>query len=454
MRIGNLRLGLVGILAWGCACNVNVSPPVDDGATLDEQLRAVLEEEGVLALVKPDVDSAKVALGRALFFDKLLSGNRNISCSTCHTPTAFTSDGLPLSKGEGGSGLGPARSAPIDENGLPILIPRNSPDVFNRADFTTMFWDGRVRQNDDGSLTTPAGDALLPGLDSALAAQALFPVTSGAEMRGSPGGNDLADIPGDDFRAIWSALMSRVLAIPEYRVLFEDAYPSVAVEDLTFAHAANAIAAFEIDHWTLDDSPFDKYLRGDNSAAPEAAKRGAILFYGKANCGECHSGTLLTDQDFHNRAIPQMGPGKGDGAGGTSDFGRERVTGDSADRYKFRTPPLRNVAATAPYMHDGAYVSLEDAVRHNLDPSGMSQRFDAEFLPQLPAEVQSVNRPEQIDDIIALASTDDEFESVELTDSEFADLMAFLEALTSPSLGELTLRDVPERVPSGLSLAD
>ncbi|MCP4594224.1 MAG: cytochrome-c peroxidase [bacterium] len=443
------KLAICAAMLLVGGCTAVVAPP-DGAEELDTDLRALLAEHEVEAISKPAAEEAKVRLGQALFFDKLLSGNRNISCATCHTPLAFTGDGLSLSVGQGGTGLAQGRAAPVDQGGEPIFIPRNAPEVFNRAGFTTMFWDGRVADRGDGTFESPAGDALLPGLESALAVQAMFPVTSPDEMRGAAGENEIADADDDDFSGIWSALMVRVLEFDEYRQLFAAAYPDVAEHDLTFAHAANAIAAFEIEHWTLVDSPFDAYLRGDGTALSDSAKRGAVLFYGKAGCANCHTGSLMTDEDYHNRAVPQLGPGKGDGDAGLADFGRERVTEDQADRCKFRTPPLRNVAATGPWMHDGAFTTLEAAVRHQLDCVSSVAAFDAE---QLSAALEPLYHPEQTDTILA-AVDPDETEPVTLTAGEFDDLMQFMEALTSPSLGWLAIADTPDGVPSGLPLAD
>ncbi|MHC5110754.1 MAG: cytochrome-c peroxidase, partial [Planctomycetota bacterium] len=385
-----------------------------------------------------------------LYFDKILSGNRNISCSTCHTPLAVTGDGLPLSLGQGGTGIATSRSAPLDDDGQPLLIPRNAPEVFNRGAFKTMFWDARVTDLEDGTFMSPAEDQLPGGLDSALAVQAMFPVTSPDEMRGRPGDNEIADLADDDFAGIWSALMERLIAIDGYRRLFADAFPETEQGALDFSHAARAIAAFEIDHWTLDDSPFDNYLRGDDSALPEAAKQGALLFYGKAGCGECHAGSLMTDERSHNRCAPQLGPGKGNGVDGSADFGRENVTGEEEDRYKFRTPPLRNVAATGPWMHSGAFTSLEAVVRHELDPAGSAMAYDATQLPTIFADVYHAD---QMPAIVASVDSDD-VTAISLTDDEVSDLLAFLESLTSPTLVNLARQDTPESVPSGLPLAD
>lgn len=441
------------ILACGTTLGMLGCPgviPADGTSSIDVALRAALSDEGVTFITKPSHDSATVRLGQMLMYDKVLSGNRNISCATCHHPSAGTGDGLSLSKGQGGVGLAQSRSTPLGPDGQPLLIPRNAPDVFNRGDFDTLFWDGRVHQNEDGTLTTPAGDQLLPGLESALAAQAMFPVTSRAEMRGYVDENELADIVDDDLRGIWAGLMDRLLMIEEYRDLFAAAYPNVDEEALTFAHAANAIAAFEIDHWTLDDSSFDQYLRGDDSAMSDAAKRGALLFYGEARCTVCHSGPLLTDQDFHAVGVPQVGPGQGHGGDGLFDHGREAVSGSAADRFKFRTPPLRNVAATGPWMHDGAYTTLESAVRHMLDPVAAASTYD---VTQLTSELQAQFHSPQTSAIVEIIDAA-EMEPIILTDAEFADLTDFLHALTSPSLTSLPASDIPDRVPSGLPLAD
>lgn len=416
----------------------------------DEQLRSLIAAAGVTPLEKPATDPAKVRLGEALFFDKELSGNRNISCATCHHPAAFTTDALSVSKGQGGVGLGPSRLPPLDGEGAPVFIPRNAPDLFNRGAIDVMFWDGRLTRETDGSLLSPAGEALPAVVSTAVAAQAMFPVTSRDEMRGMPGENEIADVADDDFVGMWTRLMQRLLAFDEYRELFAAAFRGVPEAELNFGHAAVALAEFEIGRWTLDDAPFDDYLRGDDSALSAAAQRGAALFFGAADCARCHSGTLLTDQRFHNRCTPQVGPGKGDGEGGVWDFGRGRETGRAQDMFAFRTPSLRNVAATGPWMHAGAFTTLEAAVRHCADPVRSARTYDP---TQLAGDMQALYRADQTPAIIAAVDPAD-LQAVALSDGEVADLVAFLESLSSPTLNVLGLRDVPERVPSGLPLAD
>jgi cytochrome c peroxidase len=239
---------------------------------LDAQLQAALDEAGITPLDAGTQPSPQmVKLGEMLFFDKELSGNRDISCATCHHPLLNTADGLSLPIGSGGTGLGPTRV--IGSDG--VFIPRNTPDVFNRGarEWRTMFWDGRVSGSAGTGLTSPAGDQLPPGLDSVLAVQAMFPVTSRDEMRGHAGEldvtgrpNELAAITDGDLHGTWKALMERLLNHPEYVALFSAAYPAVPVKDLGFEHAANAMAAYEIAAFTALDSAWDRYLTGEHTA--------------------------------------------------------------------------------------------------------------------------------------------------------------------------------------------
>jgi len=439
-KIGILVLLLVGL----AACR----------ADNDAQLAVLLQEANVSQLdLGPAPDPDKVALGQALFFDKELSGNRDTSCATCHHPLLFTGDGLPLPVGTGGNGLGPTRVKDRERH----FIPRNAPEVFNRGapEWRTMFWDGRIATQNEDNLITPAGIISLNQIDNVLAAQALFPPTSADEMRGRPGDkdvfggpNELAQIDGDSVEAIWEGLMTRLLAIPGYLPLFEAAFPNVALTELTFHDAANAIGAFEIAAFTFADSPWDRYLAGDLAAMSDEAKQGALLFYGEVGCVRCHSGSLMTDQQYHNMGVPQIGPGKSEEG---VDDGRFLETDIPAHQFAFRTPPLRNVAITAPYMHNGAFNSLEDVIRHHLDVKNGLLNYD---MSHLPPELQITCRGDAamqerilhtIDPLIA--------ESNPLSDAEVGQLIAFLHALTAPSATNLA-HTLPASVPSGLPVRD
>ncbi len=419
---------------------------------LDSQLRSLLAEAGITPLNPgPTPDSVKVTLGRALYFDKELSGNRDMACSTCHLSSQHTSDGLSISIGTGGTGLGPNRQLGPGY----AFIPRHAPEVFNRgvSTWTSMFWDSRVAGTPETGFTTPAGAMLPAGLDNILAAQAMFPVTSRAEMRGAAGdvdvlgqSNELAMVDDDDFSGIWAGLMQRLLAIPTYVELFKAAYPTVPNDELGFQHAANAIAAFEIDAFTFANSPWDRYLAGDEGALSAQARQGAWLFYGRAGCVRCHAGNLFTDQQHHNIAAPQVGPGKEEAP---LDFGRFRETGHLTERFAFRTPPLRNVALTGPWTHAGAYTTLEAVVRHHLNPEDALRHYDA---GQLRSDLQDTFRGDEETITTMLANLDPLLSPpLALTNEEVDHLLAFLNALTDPAAVNLD-SVAPASVPSGLPI--
>jgi cytochrome c peroxidase len=223
----------------------------------------------------------------------------------------------------------------------------------------------------------------------------------------------------------------------------------VAPDQLGFQHAANAIAAFEADAFTSLGSPLDHYLQGDAAALGEPEKRGALLFFGKANCGACHLGPHLTDNLFHSIGVPQVGPGSVEDA--PQDRGRQRVTGSSGNSFQFRTPPLRNVELTGPWMHDGAYTSLDGAVRHYLDTRTALRTFDAS---QLREDLRGtyLSEPGTLD---AMAASIDVLvaDPVTLTNEEVGDIVAFLRALTDPAARDLS-SVIPAGVPSGLPVGD
>ncbi|HHH43894.1 MAG TPA: cytochrome-c peroxidase [Gammaproteobacteria bacterium] len=420
----------------------------------------------------------KVELGRLLMFDKLLSGNRNTSCATCHHSLTDTGDGLSLPVGEGGRGLGVTRDTGSGADAIHERVPRNAPPVFNLGahEFTRLFYDGRVELDPayPSGCKTPAGESLPDNLENVLACQAMFPVTSATEMAGQPGENPVADAAAaGDLEAVWALLAARLQDPANgYLAWFQAAFPAgtpnavTVASDITYAHAANAIAAFEGSRWRADNSPFDRYLRGDRKAMSKNALRGMQLFYRgnrqrghrKATvCADCHSGKFQTDHRFHAIAMPQIGPGKGDGYLGRDDFGREQASGDPADRYSFRTPTLRNVALTAPYGHSGAYNSLRAVVDHHLDAVNALYRYDTgqAILPSrddLDASDFLVTGDPASQDAVADAVAD-ELRTMHYSEDDIDYIMDFLNALTDPASIDLR-RDVPESVPSGLTLAE
>jgi cytochrome c peroxidase len=411
---------------------------------LAAEVRLLTAGRGITALPRPpQVRPALVQLGQALAFDKLLSGNRDISCMTCHLPTFATGDGRSLSLGQGATGLGPAR---INPDPTVSFIPRNSPQIFNLFAIKQLFWDGRVNQDAAGHYHTPAGDALTPAMTQvfefgAASAQPLFPVLSREEMRAF-GGNELAAIPDDQEQQIWAGIMARLGAIPEYRKLFEKAYPGERFDQMTFAHASNAMAGFFIDRLSFNNSPWDRFLAGNDAAMTAVQLQGAKDFM-TARCSICHNGPALTDNQFHNVAVAQLGPGKGDG-GGRDDFGRIRED-PTAAKYAFRTPALRNVELTAPYGHDGAFFSLRDFVDHYSESATKLMNYD-------PAQLESSLRATVLDNKAdILAARDPLLAGVVFSPQVVDEVTEFMKALTDPAARNLQ-GVVPGRVPSRLSV--
>jgi cytochrome c peroxidase len=444
-RAALLRPWLAALALAACTSEAKTAP-----RDIDDELATLLSAANVTPLELPATPlPAQVALGRVLMFDKILSGNKNISCATCHHPTLMTGDGLPLSVGQGSTGLGSNR---IPGGG--VFIPRSAPDLLNRGfpQWQVMFWEGRVQAAPGGGFHTPAGASLPSGLSGVLAAQAMFPVTVREEMRGVPGdsasGNELARIPNDSFPQIWDGLMNRLRAIPLYDTLFHAAF-GISVNEAGFQHVANALAAFQTAAFTKVSTPYDAYVGGDHAALSDQQKRGARLFFGSANCSKCHLGPLLTDQRFHNVLSPQLGPGRG--ALTPLDNGRAEVTGLAADRFLFRTPPLRNVALTAPYFHNGAFTTLEGAVRHYINVGRSLQQYDPNQLP--PAFRSTVHEGPAVWNQL-LATTDPNVsDSLRLSNADVNDLIAFLGALTDPSVANLS-NQIPLSVPSTLPVDD
>jgi cytochrome c peroxidase len=435
------------------ACGEDATTPMAPGRGLEaakspnDSLARLVREltagRGITALNSPPrVRPALVRLGQALAFDKILSGNRDISCMTCHLPAHGTSDARSLSIGQGASGLGPTRLHPDG-----VFIPRNAPALFNLTSLDNLFLDGRVSRDAEGIFHTPGGQHLTPEMTrifefGAISALGLFPVLSRSEMR-ADAGNELALIGDDHPDQVWSALMQRLGAIRQYRRMFQQAYPGERFEDMTFAHASNAIAGFFVGKLSFNNSPWDRFLVGDDDALTTVQLQGAKNFM-SARCSICHNGPALTDDLFHNVAVAQVGPGQGDGPSTRDDFGRMRVTGIAMEQYAFRTPPLRNVELTAPYGHDGAIVDLRDFVDHYSESDLKLRSYDVGQLEGLlqPTLLSTV------EDI--LATRDPLLEGVVFPAQVVDEVTEFMKALTDPAAREvrkITPRDVPSGLP-------
>lgn len=316
--------------------------------------------------------TAKVELGKALFFDARLSADGAVSCATCHDPKRAFADGRTVAEGIGG------------RRGV-----RNSPTLLNAMFNSGQFWDGRA---------------------ATLEEQAKMPLTNPDEM-----GNQSHD-----------SVVARLAAIPEYARRFQEVFGG----PVTIDGFAKAVAAFER---TLisGDSPVDRYVAGDLNSLSDSARNGLSLFRGKARCGVCHAFNqnfaafatfpFFTDGNYRNTGVAmnftgfnalariamaasrdQSARAIGDLSGHerAGELGRFLVSGNTLDVGAFRTPSLRNLALTAPYFHDGSAATLEDVVRFYVKGGN-----------------ENPNRDWQL-------------EAVSLTDSEQRDLVEFLKALT------------------------
>jgi cytochrome c peroxidase len=401
------------------------------GVIDDSALLRAMTGAGVAAIKDSDFrkDSREmIELGRRLFFDRILSIKGDVACVSCHLPQQGTTTTLSL--GPTGEVIGGRKNGAMTINDV---LGRNAPALFNlgHKSWKTMFWDSRIRSGTSGSeISSPVGSALPQGLDGVLAAQALFPLISATEMgcgvvSRQVGGTSVSPVP------LWDDITKRVLQKPEYQRMFEIAFPSVQRGQHKIAHIANAIAAFESYEWRADNSAFDRYVGGDMNALTLRQKQGAELFYGKAKCATCHSGTLQTNQQSIAIAIPQFGPGAGDGADGFEDFGAGRITGKISDRYKFRVPSLRNVTVTGPYGHNGAYVNLRDIVRHYTNPVSRHDEWKLNQI-RLPGglSVNSALGAWSNQSSKQKVRSANNFPGVKMTEEEIDTLVDFLSSLT------------------------
>jgi cytochrome c peroxidase len=273
-------------------------------------------------------------------------------------------------------------------------------------------------------------------------------VVGDRDVTGSP--NELAAISDENATEIWKATMTRLMAVQAYQAKFSAAYPGTPTAAMGFQHAANAIAAFEMDALTRTNSPFDKFLSGNDRAMSNEEKRGALLFFGKARCSTCHSGPLLGGQQFANVGTPQIGPGVG--AAAPLDLGRgEEFPTAQFYRFAFRVQPLRNIELTGPYMHSGAYPTLEAVVRHYNNADSAVRNYDPSHLAP---SVRAMHHGDAATVKAVLETLDFRLrEPLRLTTTEQSELVSFLKSLTDPAARDLQ-NIVPASVPSGLSVRD
>lgn len=458
-----LTLALASVALGGCS-DIEPARTVAPAATarsaepsrLDDTLRAYLTSHGFTGHVASTlearlgrrIDRQLADLGRQLWFDPIHGLNGDNTCGGCHSPTNGFGDTQPIAIGiDNNRVVGPDRSGPRNQRRTPMAI--------NAAFYPTLMWNSRffARSGDpfDNSrgfvFPAPEGTTLshLPNL---LTAQAFIPPTERTEAAGFhfPGGNE--DIRGEVVR--------RLNASAGYRQLFARVFPEVrAGHPIVFDHFGRAIAEFELT-LVFADAPIDRYARGAQNALTASEKQGAVLFFGRAGCVKCHavagqSNEMFSDFRQHVAGVPQIVPSLGnvvfDGPGANEDLGLEQVTASSADRYAFRTSPLRNVALQPAFMHNGAFVRLEDAVRYHLDAVSGAMTYTTSRLPSDLRGPTGPSQPvlERLDPLLRAP--------VRLNEDELRSLVEFVrDGLLDPAARPQHLRRlIPEKLPSGLA---
>ena len=425
-------------------------------STLDQRLTGVLAQHGFTGRVESTLDQRLgrrldhqlADLGRLLFFDTVGGLNNDNNCSGCHSPTHGFGDTQSIAIGVDNNGIvGPDRAGPRNQRRTPMAI--------NTAFFPNLMWNSRFAALSNNPFDNSAGFQFpLPeGLTLSyqphlLVAQAFIPPTERVEVAGF-------SFPGDNFD-IRNEVLRRINNVPEYRKLFGKIFP--AVRDggsISFDMFGLAISEFEFS-LVFADAPIDQFARGQVNALTDDQKRGALLFFGKARCVECHkvSGTsneMFSDFSQHVVGVPQIAPAVGnvpfDGTGQNEDFGLEQVTGNAADRYKFRTSPIRNVALQPAFFHNGAFTRLEDAIRHHLDVFNSARNYDPEAAG-IDADLHATMGPiepvlERVDPILRIP--------IHLTDDEFDQLVDFVRngLLDQRARPEKLKKMIPRSVPSG-----
>jgi cytochrome c peroxidase len=492
------RWGARSLGALSCAVLILVLVACGGGSDLfvDQQLQVTLQKAGFTGRVDSTLegrlgrklDPRLADLGRLLFFDVAGGLHNDNTCGGCHAPSSGFGDTQSIAIGiQSNLIVGPRRAGPRNQ--------RRTPSVVNTAFYPRLMWNGRFSSlsgdpfdNSQGfAFPLPEGTTRFPSNDPVvkhlLIAQAHMPPTELVEVAGFTGtagtigpefdqfddgkGGVVPPPDSSGFRnePIRQAVLARLNGNSNYRTLFGEIFPEVAAgAPIDFSMFGRAIAEFEFTQ-IYADAPIDEFASGNLGAMTSAQKRGAIIFFGKGKCSACHavsgqSNEMFSDFAMHNIGVPQIAPafgvGKGnvifDGPNKDEDFGLEQVTGDSADRYKFRSSPLRNAALQPAFFHDGAFTRIEDAVRHHLDVKQSSAQYDpvqAGVAQDLTLRVASPQ---------AMLNTVDPLLSdpIKLEDGEFQDLVAFVrDGLLDPRAEKQNLCSlIPSSVPSGMPMLD
>ena len=350
--------------------------PVMAGSLYEDILRKAALQNGFADFfeVNQSFDPLKSALGREFFHEQRFSFNDKMSCGTCHLDQFSSTDGLPNAIGVGGEGEGLSRANSDGE-----IVPRNVLPLWGRGgkNFTTFFWDGKVTEV-DGEIVSQLGVITkgyvsedgqyrinqTPSYDPLITAIHLpFVEIREMVMDDEQVSSLLKTESPDSAMVLYDILVARLKLIPEYVQGITSAY-GISEDEIAFQHIVEPIAHFIRDKFALQETAFSRFIFNDDVLSEESV-RGGLIFYGKGKCSSCHSGPYFSDLQFYSVPFPQAGFGKN---GFGVDYGRYNITFDVGDLYKFRTPPLINVAETFPYSHSGSVYDLKDAIVFHFDP--------------------------------------------------------------------------------------
>jgi cytochrome c peroxidase len=490
-----LIVGLVTLAAGMTAASQNDARDRLSARALDVRLARVLREADFTGAIESTLERrldrrispGLAELGRLLWFDTLHSLHHDNTCGGCHSPTNGFGDSQGMAIGVQNNGfVGPNRAGPRNQ--------RRSPLVINTAFLSALMWNGRFSAPSgdpfDNSLgfhfPPPEDDVRFPPSSPVfrhlLQAQAHIPPTEMVEVAGFTGVCRREDLGRTSPFCQFDDGLGEIVPLPdasgfrnepirqkgldllnretEYRRLFGELFPKVARgRPIDFTMFGLAIAEFEL-RLTFANAPIDRFARGQRDAMTDSEKRGALLFFGRAGCVTCHAvagdaNEMFTDVKNRVVGVPQVAPYFGVGTGNMifdgpaqdEDFGLEQVTGNRADRYKFRTAPLRNLAVAPAFFHNGAFTRLEDAIRHHLDVYESARHYNP---VAAGVALDLTHRLGPIEPV--LGRLDRKLRNpIELNRTEFSDLAAFVRdgLLDERAKKENLCKLVPRSVPSG-----
>jgi len=384
------------------------------GGLREQVLRNQAVKAGLVPVetLLPEFSQARSDAGRLLFESKELSLTREIACQNCHLDRFASADGIPVGIGTRGEGEGVDRMRDGGD-----MLPRNTLPFWGRGakGFNVFFWDGRV-DNSSGTMISQFGD-LAPSDDPLVVAAHLPPVEIKEMVRDDDAAEALRTGSVETAQQVYAEIEHRVQADTEMSAALMRAY-GFAREDIRYLHVAESLAAFFRDRFRLHPTRFHEFVFG-RGMLTEQEIEGGILFYGRGRCAACHNGPYFSDLAFHAIPLGQFGRGRN---GFGIDYGRFNVTLDPADLYKFRTPPLYNVAKTAPYSHSGFEFDLGNAIRSHVDPLSA-------------VDIASLDTSGRAEFYRRLATwTLEPVYGIELDDEDIVDLRTFLETLSFEDL--------------------